>query len=399
MKTLFLKTLVAGLVCSPVAYSLSLYDTAPPIGLPDSHAVQFTASISAGYDDNLNSAKQNKKQGEYVSFGLGARYADYESVLKMSYHAHVGGQLYNKTANGTDQRLFSDISAGVNMSRSVSAGSTVSLSANVSYRPEPDYSNGISAARSQGDCFNWSLSGAYSQSIDSRWSWTFSASTSGNIYTRGEYKTDNRHYLSTSASLNYKYSTQTSYSLATSYRFDFREYGNNSNNIYLNASVNHAIDPVSSCSLRLGTQLKTVGGQSNIYPNIRAGYNRKLGEGFSMNSYLSLDNENVNTYGRYRGHSYNYLSDMTWRLGVDCSYALASRTTLTFGGSILSQSYSKGTGMADVDRFTWTLKAGLNYRWSSSTTFHFNYVYTHSTGSYQYGYDRNVVSVGASYTF
>jgi len=400
MKSHYLVALVAFGVFAPTAFSLSLYDTAPPIGLPESHAVRYSASVSGGYDDNVNSSKYNKEESFYASFSLGASYADYESVNKISYSATLGGTLYNKRANGANQRLFSNIGLSASMSRSFSAGSSYSLSLSLSYTPEPDYANGISAARTQGDCLNWSISNAYSQSIDSRWSWTVSASTSGNIYTTGTYRDDNREYISTSASLNYKASTQTSYSVSTSYRFDFRETGNNSNNLYLNLSVNHALDPVSSCSLSVGTQTKFIAGDTNLYPNIRAGYNRTLSQGLSVNSYLSLDNENVNTYQRTSRGGINFLSDMTWRVGATFSYAINPLMSATFGGSLLSSAYSKGTnGAADVDRTTWTLNCGLSYRVTSNLSWNINYNYTHATGSYEYGYDRNNVSTGLSYSF
>lgn len=401
MKSRYISVLLALGALAPAAYSLSLYDTAPPIGLPESHAVRYSASVSGGYDDNLNASRYNKQGGSYARFGVTASYADYESVNKLSYSATVGGTFYDKRANRANQRLFSNIGFSASMSRSLSNGGAYSLNASVSYRPEPDYANGISAARAQGDCFNWSLSNSYSQSIDSRWSWTLSASTSGNIYTTGEYRDDNREYLSASAALNYKASTQTSYSLSTSYRFDFRETGNNSRNLYVNTSVHHALDAVSSCSLSAGFQTKFIAGQSNMYPNLRAGYNRVLGQGLSVSSYLSLDNENVNTYARrYNGGGINYLSDMAWRVGATFSYAINPRMSANFGGSVLSSAYSKGTdGAGDIDRTTWTLSCGFRYRVREDISWHIDYIYTHATGSEDYGYDRNNISTGISYSF
>lgn len=400
MRSAFLKTICIGLATAPAAFSLSLYDTAPPIGLPESHAIRYNAHVSMGFDDNLNATKTNKKSGEYASFGVGASYADYESTCKLSYHANVGGKLYDSRANGTNQRLFSDISGGFSMSKSLDVGRVLSLHGTLHYCPEPDYSNYISADRAQGDCFNWSLSSAYSQSIDSRWSWTVTASTSGNIYTTGGYKIDNRKYISTSASLNYKASTQTSYSASVSYRFDLREHGNDSRNVYGNFSVNHSIDPVSSCNLTVGVQLKNIAGQNNLYPNIRAGYRRQMGAGLSLDSYISLDNENVNTHHITRVGTFDYLSDMTWRIGMNASYQVSPLVSVNFGGSVLSTQYGKGTnGIGDVDRTTWSLHCGASYRYRPDLSFNLNYSYTYSTGSQNYGYDRNVVSAGVSYTF
>lgn len=388
---------MAGLV-SPAAYGLSLYDTAPPIGLPESHAVRYSAHISLGYDDNLNSTKYDREGGGFARFGVGATYADYESVTQINYSANLGGILYSKEANGTRQQLFSDISLSAQLTHSISAASKYNVGLSLSYTPEPDYANGISAARTQGDCLNWSISNSYSHAIDSRWSWSANASYSGNIYTQSEYKFDDRQYISGGLSLGYRYSNRTSYSLSTSGRYELREHGFDSESLYLSASVNHSLSAISSASFSAGGQAKFIDGDINFYPNLRFGYNRVLTEGLSANLYLSLDNENVNTYNAARKS--NYLSDMTWRLGGNLSYRLTPKTSFNFGASLLDASYSKGTnGMGNSDRTTWTATAGMSYAFTRSLTGSVSYTYTHSSGNGNYSYYRNVVSAGVSYSF
>jgi len=375
--------------------ALSLYDTAPPIGLPESHAVRYTANMSAGYDDNLNSTSgARRKGGSFIRFGVGASYADYESVDKISYSAHIGGALYNKTAQGTDQRLFSDIGLSASLTHSFSAASVYSLHASLSYRPEPDYANGISAARTQGDCLNWSISNAYSQSIDSRWSWTATAGYSGNIYSNSTYQVDDRQYLNTGLSLNFRYSTLTTYSANVSYRYDMRRCGFDSENLYLTGTVSHSIDAVSSFSLTAGAQIKFIDGQNKVYPNLRGAYRRTLAEGLSISAYVSFDNENVDTYNRQG----NYRSDETWRVGTDFQYRFSPKVSFSFGASLLSSSYSNGTnGLGNRDRTTWTAHAGMSYVFTSSLTGSVNYNYTRQSGAYDY--HRNIVSAGVSYAF
>lgn len=394
MKSSVLKALALAAVGAPASYALSLYDTAPPIGLPESHAVKYSANLSAGYDDNLNSSSTDREGGGFVRFGVGASYADFESVTNLSYNAHIGGTFYDKKANGTEEQLFSDMSFSASMSHSFTPGSTYSLSASVSYKPEPDYANGISASRSQGDCLNWSVSNAYSQAIDARWSWTVNASYSGNIYSNSYYTNDDREYLSTGASLSYKYSPLTSYSLSTSYRFDFRRVGIDSENLYLNASMNSSLSPVSSMSISLGTQTKFIDGLSNVYPNVRLGYNRTLTEGLSMSAYASYDNENVDTYAG----SGNYLSNATWRVGVNSTYRLTPIVSFNFGLSLIDANYEKGTnGLGNSDRMTWSATAGMTYMFTQTLSGNISYTYTKQTGNYEYY--RNVVSAGLGYSF
>ncbi len=388
--------MLAGLL-APVAGAFSLYDAAPPIGVPESHAVRYNAYLNAGYDDNLDCSDEDREGGGFVSFGVGASYADYESVTKLSYNANLGGQLYDKNANGTDERLFSDISLSASMTHMMGAVGTVNTSFSLSYSPDPDYANGISAARTQGDCLNWSLSNSFSQGISERWSWNANVGFSGNIYTDSYYSHDNRMYLSTGLGLSYKATERTSYGLNASYTYDFRKEGYDSENINVNASVNHALSPISSCSLSLGTQVKFVHGTVEVYPTLTGTYRRELAEGLSASVYVSLDNENVNTYRPFYGG--NYLSDVTWRLGANCSYAYTHRVSFNFGATLMDSSYSDGTnGMADTSRTTTTFNVGMSYVFTESLTGNVNYQYTISNG-FGYDYYRNVVSAGVSYSF
>lgn len=394
MKSSFLKALVLCGVLSPAATALSLYDTAPPIGLPESYAVRYTANLSVGHDDNLNSSSSNRKSGNFVRFGVGASYANYESVNKIQYNVHIGGALYNKTAQGTDERLFSDIGLSASLTHSFSAMSVYSVHASLSYRPEPDYSNGISAPRSQGDCLNWSLSNSYSQSIDSRWSWTANAGYSGNVYTNSIYQADDRQYLNAGLSLNFRASTLTTYSGNVNYRYDFRRYGLDSENIYLTGTVSHSINAISSFTLTAGAQLKFIDGGSRVYPNLRGAYRRQLTEGLSVSAYVSFDNENVDTYNGWG----NYRSDETWRVGTDFTYAFSPKVSFSFGASLLSSSYSRGTNsLGNEDRTTWTVHAGMSYKFTNHLTGSVNYSYTKQNGWYDY--HRNIISTGVSYAF
>ena len=63
MKSAIVKALfLCGVLAAP-SMALTLYDTAPAIGLPESHAVKYGVYMSAGYDDNLNNSKENREGG------------------------------------------------------------------------------------------------------------------------------------------------------------------------------------------------------------------------------------------------------------------------------------------------------------------------------------------------
>lgn len=399
MKSLFYKTVLLAGMFAGSAFAFSLYDTAPAVGLPQSHAIKYNSYVRLGYDSNMDASFKDETASCYVNAGLGASYADFEAVNKISYSFNLGATKYLKESEGSGKSMFADCGLSASLAHSINARSTYMASLSLTYSPEPDYASGISAARRQGDCLYWSFNNSYNQSIDARWSWNVSAGYSGNLYSETEYQSDDRQYLNCGAGLTYRSSELLSYNANFSYRFDMRDVGYNSDNYTVTLGFSRSLDPVSSCSGSLGLQTKVVHQDTILSPNLHLGYNRKVTEGLSMNTYLSLSNENVDTY-RVNG---NYLSDMTWRLGANCTYTLSPDVSFNFGLSLIRSQYSQGTrGMTDETNTTLNPSVGMSYRFSEDLVGSINYSYTwyntDRSGSND-GYNRHNVSTGLTYTF
>ncbi len=400
MKSQFYKALLLAGVCAASAGAISLYDTAPSVGLPESHAAQYNFYARVGYDTNMNASFDDEQASMYANAGVGASFADYESVDKISYRFNLGATRYLKQADTSGEKMYADCGLTASIVHAFSSRSTYSASLSVTYSPEPDYASGISASRRQGDCLNWSFSNSYSQSIDSRLSWHVNAGYSGNLYSETEYQSDDRQYLSTGVGMSYRASELLSYTANLSYQYDMRDKGYNSNNLTASIGFSRALDPVSSCSGSIGLQTKMINNDTILTPTLQLGYNRRVADGLSMNTYLSLSNENVDTY---RGVGANYLSDVAWRAGVNCTYTLSPDVSFSFGLSLMRSSYSKGTGrLADETNTTLTPSVGMSYRFSEDLTGNINYQYTwyetDRSGSSD-GYTRHNISTGLTYTF
>ncbi len=397
MKSSFLRGLLAVGLFAPASYAFSLYDMAPPVGVPESHAIEYKAYVAAGYDDNLNSSSTNEKDGFFTQFGVGASYSDQEAATRISYNVELGARLYDKSAESTDRKLFSESSLKATLTHSFSAASVYTTSVDMSFSTEPNFAYSISSPYEQGEYFRWGWSHAYSQAIDARWSWTLSGAYNGIVYTRSGYQDDDRQYLTAGLTLTYRYSALTSYNISTSYRHDIREFGENSDNIYLNVGVNHSLSPVSSVYASVGAQCKMVADETNFYPNFRAGYRRSITEGLSANIYVSLDNENIGT-GYYATDM--YLSEMSLRTGVRFNYVMTHKVSFHADVSLLNRDYSKHTGnAADRTDTTWVLAAGMRYKFTKHLTGTIDYRYTTCDRDIWGDYDRNRISAGLIYTF
>lgn len=400
MKSYFYKAVLLAGVFAGSAAAFSLYDTAPSVGLPQSHAIKYNSYVRLGYDSNMNASFYNETASCYVNAGVGASYADFESVSKLSYRFNLGATKYFKEAeHSSGKSMYADCGLSASFVHSFNARSTYMASLSLTYCPEPDYANGISASRRQGDCLYWAFNNSYSQYIDARWSWNVGASYSGNLYSETEFQSDNRQYFNGSAGLSYRASALLSYNTSFSYRYDMRDLGYNSENYIISIGFSRSLDPVSSCSGSIGLQTKYVHKDTILSPNLRFGYNRKVAEGFSVNSYVSLANENVDTY-RVNG---DYLSDMTWRVGINCSYALSPDVSYNFGLSLVRCQYAKGTHrLADEINTTVNPSVGMIYRFADDLTGFINYSYTwysSDRSGRNDSYNRHNISTGLTYTF
>ena len=405
MRSVFLKALCLSALLAGGGWAMSLYDTAPAIGLPVSQAVKYTLSARVGYDDNSNGSYRKKSPSTYTGANFGASYSDFESTTKTHYNLSLGATYYFKRAYSTNKKWFSDTSASGGITHSFSDRCTYSLNASVSYQPEPDYANGMSTSRAQGDCFNWSLSNSITRSIDTRWNWSLNASFSGNYYAEKVYEYDDRQYLNGGATLSVKASELVSYNLSLSYRYDMKKsgYGYDSNNFYATLGTSRSLTPYSSMNLNVGVQQKVIHQEKIWTPTARAGYNRKVIEGFSISMYASLDNENVDTY---RGSLGSYLSNPSVRVGFSGSYKWSPDLSLTFGCSYYTCEYTRGEhGMRSYNRYTITPNVGVSFRITDEIRGSISYTHTISNSSYgSYGggnnkYHRNNASFSASYSF
>lgn len=403
MKSYFYKQMVLACLCAGSATAVSLYDTAPMVGLPESHTAAYNAYVRLGYDSNVNTSHSDESDSPFVSAGLGATFADYESVDKISYRFNLGMTHYlsSDTKNANDgKNSYADCGLTGTIVHAFNSRCSYSAALNLSYSPEPDYASGISAARRQGECMNWAFNNSYNQSIDARWSWNVKCGYSGILYSETEYQTDDRQYITAGAGLRYRASELLSYNVDFSYKNDQRDYGYNSDNITLMVGFDRSIDPISSCSASIGVQQKFVHNKEIMSPNLRLGYNRKAAEGFSVNSYFVLSNENVDTY---RGVGANYLSDLAIRVGVNAVYTLSPDVSFTFGISVMRSSYSEGTyGMQDETNYSWNPTVGMNYKFSEDLMGSINYRYTYydADSKRKYGdYKRHVISTGLTYSF
>lgn len=387
-------------MCSLPAMAYSLYDSAPMIGLLESAAATYSASVNVGYDTNPDNSTSGNEEGRmYANASVSTSYADIESINKLVYSASLGATYYFGDADSSGRQWYSDCSATLRFSHAFSARSSYSASASLSYQPEPDYANGISSAYRQGDVLTWSFSNTYREAIDSRWSWSVNGGLRGVQYSEGQYRDDDRMYFNAGLGLHYRESAIMTYFLSGSYQYDLRSKGYNSENIFVNVGFERALSPFSSISASVGAQIKMIADDSFVNPTVNIAYHRRMTEGLSMRFFVSYRDENVDTY---RG-GLNYYSSPTWRTGVSGSYRISPDVAFNFGLTYMLTTYEKGEiGLSDETRTSWNPYVGMDYALSKQTSLNVTLRYYYSDydrDAYGYDYDRWNISTGIRYTF
>lgn len=386
------------------ASALSLYDTAPMVGLPESQSARYFFSVKGGYDTNPQGTtnKQRKDDGCFVNASLSTTFADVESVDRLSYSARLGGTRYVGTTGRRGKKYYGDSSADVSLTHAFSAMSRYAGQLHISYMPEPGYDNGFSSAGMQGDTLSWSFDNTYSEAIDSRWSWNIGANLSGTKYEEHTYSYDDRQYYSGSLGVNYRESDRLTYSASATYRAELRSHGEDSRSIFGSGGIQYALDPVSSASAKVGVQCKTMNHRNTLNPTLDLGYRRRVTDGLSMNGYVKYSDENVDNYNNSSRSSYR--SSPTWRAGVYGTYVLSPDVSYVFRMQVMQTDYRKPTGKNQQSASRYSLKPSLsmNYNFTPEVrgTLSAEYTYYHyERGTTDSMYNRWKLSAGIDYRF
>ena len=389
-----------GAFCADVQAS-SLYDVTPRVGLLESTPLRWSFTLSAGYDDNVNAVSKsnpNYESSSFVGFLLGSSYSNQDSRTQLSYNVSLGGDVYTRNVHGRSDQVVGNSSVSMQLVHAFDSTLRYTMNNSVAYTPDPNYADGISASRRQGNTFTFNTSHTIGKSLDPRWALNTNMSYSGILYSEGDYKDDNREYVNIGESLSFRASERTSYIANASGQFVLRQEGYDNQNLYTTVGVQHALSPLSNVSLNAGTQIKMQQGfGTKIYPTLSGGYNRVVTDSSTVSFYFSYNNESVGTY--YAGR--NYGSNSTWRLGASCNQRLTHVLSLNYGASAMFSDYTMGeAGLGDRQQTTYNLNVGLSWRLDRAWSVSVSYAYTHADlGGASTPYQRNVYSINTTYTF
>lgn len=405
MKSYFYKSLLLSGLCATVGGAYSLYDTAPMVGLPESYNIKYSASVRVGYDSNVDWSYRNEDESPYVNASVSARYADMESVNKLSYDVKLGVTQYtgiDDNSSAAETRGDCQVSAGV--VHAFDAVNTLSSSLYATYSPQPDYADGYSPAYCMGDMLSLSQVNVYSYALDSRWSLSGTLAFRMISYSESVEQADDRYYIEAGVGTRYKESSIMTYKADFSYTRELRKEGLDSDRYVVTVGFQRSLDPFSSLGADIGAAAR-VYAQDTIYsPCCKISYKRKLSEGLNARVFASYADENAGSYMSYGGGGQTYLKNETIRFGARISYILSPDVTYSFGAAYILTDRSdatRGGRSYSCDRYE--ISAGLDYAFTrqlrGSVSVSYSDLSREYDGASEESTDRWNVSTGITYSF
>lgn len=392
---------VGGLMLSLSAVEAgSLYNTAPTVGLPESYPVRWKIGMSIGYDSNVNgvnASSRNYKSSIFSSYWVESSYSDQDKQTALAYKARIGGSLYTRNSGyGRSNKTLSNLALDFDMTHRFDSTLTYTTNNTISYHVDPHIDSSISANNLRGLVLTYITSHSLSKALDDRWSVSGNVRYSGISYDTDQFSYDDRQYISLSESVAYRHNSRLQYVGTLSEQFADRERGLDSKNLFANAGVNYSLSPISSCSFKVGAQLKMQNSMSDtLSPTLSAGYNRTVAGRTNVHAFVSYANEVGGTYY----NNANYGDDFCWRMGVTVDHPLTHILSLNYGTAATFNRYGKGQrGLSTMRQQYYHIFGGLKLRHNANLSSSVRYTY--SNGHYRYyGYSRNVVSYNLEYNF
>jgi len=359
--------------------------------------VQIYATVSGGYDDNVNTSTTAQKQSSgYTNANVILDYTFGDPRLQLRLNAGAGGTYYEHVS-GQDYDI--DLKGALGITYRSSPRLTLGSTILAEYLTEPsfEYAGGLN-----------SRNGNYLYTVDKffvtyEWSRRISTKTS-ETFEAYEYDNDavgassNRITNTLGNELRFQLVPVTT--LIGEYRYEIVNYENsflNSTTHFALAGIDHVFDPRLSASVRGGAEFRSYDSQGD-----RSGpyFEGTLSYSFGRRTSVSWNNR----YGLEEPDTPLAQSRTTFRTGVQTKFNLTSRIASIVDLYYVHDDFHPLTsGFISITSFSEnTFDAGITLRYNVTTLFgiQLGYHYTdESSDSASREYSRNRVFAGANVTF
>lgn len=367
------------------------------VGVFSQTPVQILASISGGYDDNVNTVHNSKQGSAFTSGNVILDYTFGDPRLQLKLNAGGGASYYLEHVSVQNYDI--DLKGALGITYKASPRLTLGSTLLVEYLSEPDF-NAPGGLNSRVGNYLYTTDNIFAAY---NWSQRFSTKTS---YTFEAYNYDNNtvgafsNRVSNTFGNEFRLQLVPTTSLAAEYRYDIVTYDNgslDSTTHFALGGIDHTFNPRLSASLRGGAEFRSYNSVGDLTtPYFEGTVTYALGKRVSMswNSHYGLEEPGV----------IGSQSRTTFRTGLQTKFNLTSRISSTLDLYYVHDDYPAFTsGLVVTPGFTEnTFDGNLSVRYAITPLFgvQAGYHYTDINSDLQVReYSRNRVFAGVSLSF
>ena len=369
------------------------------VGVFSRTPIQIYASISGGYDDNVNTLRSSKQGSAFTNGNIILDYTFGDPRLQLILNAGAGGSYYYEHVSGQNYDI--DLKGAVGITYKSSPRLTLGSTLLVDYLTEPNFNTpgGLSSRNGNYLYTTDKAFGAYN------WSQRFSTKTS---YTFEAFNYENKavgafsNRVSNTFGNEFQLQLVPTTSLVAEYRYDIITYENaalDSTTHFALGGIDHTFNPRLSASLRGGAEFRSYDQDGDRRaPYFEGSVTYALGKRVSVTW--------NNRYGLEEPDVLGSQSRTTFRTGLQTKFNLTSRISSTVDLYYVHDDYpafTSGTPPVVTPGFTQnTFDGNLSLRYAITPLFgvQAGYHYTNITSDIQFReYSRNRVFAGVSLTF
>jgi hypothetical protein len=365
------------------------------VGVFSRTPVQILASISGGYDDNVNALHSSKQGSSFTSGNVILDYTFGDPRLKLILNAGGGGSYYFEHVGGQNYDI--DLKGALDITYKASPRLTLGSTLLVEYLTEPDFSapGGLNMRNGNYLYTTDKIFAAYD------WSQRFSTKTS---YTFEAYNYDNNaigafsNRVSDTFGNEFHFQLVPTTSLGVEYRYEIVTYDDgslDSTTHFALGGIDHIFNPRLTASLRGGAEFRSYKSDGDrTSPYFEGTVTYVLGKRVSVSW--------NNRYGLEEPDLTGFQSRQTFRTGFQTKFNLTSRISSTIDLYYVHDDYQASSTVVSPGFTENIFDGNLSIRYAITPLFSVQagYHYTDSSSNIQFrDYSRNRGYAGISLTF
>jgi hypothetical protein len=365
------------------------------IGVFSPTPVKILASISGGYDDNVNTLQSSKQGSAFTSGNVILDYTFGDPRLQLVLNAGGGGSYYYEHVNGQNYDI--DLKGALGITYKSSPRLTLGSTVLVDYLTEPNFDAPGGLNTRSGNYLYTTDKIFVSYSLSQR----FSTKTS---YTFEAYNYDNNavgafsNRISDTFGNEFHFQLVPTTSLVAEYRYGIVTYQNaalDSNTHFALGGIDHIFNPRLSASLRGGAEFRSYkddGDRNSPYFEGTVTYVLGKRVSVSWNSHYGLEEPDLT----------GFQSRKTFRTGLQTKFNVTSRISSNIDLYYVHDDYQVSGMVVSPGFIENTFDGNLSLRYAITPLLgvQAGYHYTDIRSDAQFRqYSRNRVSAGISLTF